>query len=584
MAPLNKTAFHFSQRSDLMDFLLELSTRISRTLDLESLMETIVDIISQVVPGTLVGILLYDEERRELRLRYGQGHREEHLRSLAIPLGQGLTGIAAKERKSVVAGDVRNHPGYLATVDAIRSEIAVPMEVGGKLVGVIDVQSTKLDAYGVYDERLLSLLASRIASAVENATLFEQAGRQNKMLQLLAEISTEIGSLLDLDALLERVAATLSDYIGYASFNLFMVDEPAGILRHRFSLRDGERVEFDNVPLGSGITGAAHRSRRIEKVADTARDSRFIETAPDVRSEIAVPLIVKDKVIAILDLESGQLNHFTSEHAQLLRLLAPQIAISVENATLYERISARERTMENDLEAARELQSFLLPRIPATARGLEIDARLQAARTISGDLYDLIELGDGSLLFAVGDVSGKGAAAALYGAMVSGLLRTLAPAISRPGAILKALNDALAARRVHARYVTITLAQWCPQKRVLRLANSGGVPPVVLKAGRLVDATVEGVPLGLLPSLDYDELEVPLEAGDLVLLFSDGIPDQTDPGEREFGMERISENLIRMRSRSVQQIAGGILDAVAAFANGAVVFDDQTLIVMRVSE
>ncbi|MCZ2153600.1 MAG: SpoIIE family protein phosphatase [Bryobacterales bacterium] len=584
MAPLNKTAFHFSQRSDLMDFLLELSTRISRTLDLESLMETIVDIISQVVPGTLVGILLYDEERRELRLRYGKGHREEHLRSLAIPLGQGLTGMAGKERKSVVVGDVRSHPNYLATVDAVRSEIAVPMEVGGKLVGVIDVQSTELDAYGAYDERLLSLLASRIASAVENATLFEQADRQNKMLQLLAEISTEIGSLLDLDALLERVAATLSDYIGYASFNLFLVDEHAELLRHRFSLRDGERVEFDNIPLDRGITGAAYRSRQLERVADTAQDSRFIETAPDVRSEIAVPLIVKDAVIAVLDLESEQLNHFTAEHTQLLRLLAPQLAISVENATLYERISARERTMENDLEAAKELQSFLLPRIPPRARGLEIDARLQAARTVSGDLYDLVDLDDGGLLFAVGDVSGKGAAAALYGAMVSGLLRTIAPAIGRPGAILKALNDALAARRVHARYVTMTLAQWRPEERILRLANSGGIPPLVLKGDRLVNAAVEGVPLGLLPALNYDELEIPLDPGDVVLLFSDGIPDQTNPGEQEFGITRVSENLVRLRRQSVQQIAGGILDAVAAFANGAVVFDDQTLIVMRVSE
>lgn len=584
MAPLNKTAFHFSQRSDLMDFLLELSTRISRTLDLESLMETIVDIISQVVPGTLVGILLYDEERRELRLRYGKGHREEHLRSLAIPLGQGLTGMAGKERKSVVVGDVRSHPNYLATVDAVRSEIAVPMEVGGKLVGVIDVQSTELDAYGAYDERLLSLLASRIASAVENATLFEQADRQNKMLQLLAEISTEIGSLLDLDALLERVAATLSDYIGYASFNLFLVDEHAALLRHRFSLRDGERVEFDNIPLDRGITGAAYRSRQLERVADTAQDSRFIETAPDVRSEIAVPLIVKDAVIAVLDLESEQLNHFTAEHTQLLRLLAPQLAISVENATLYERISARERTMENDLEAAKELQSFLLPRIPPRARGLEIDARLQAARTVSGDLYDLVDLDDGGLLFAVGDVSGKGAAAALYGAMVSGLLRTIAPAIGRPGAILKALNDALAARRVHARYVTMTLAQWRPEERILRLANSGGIPPLVLKGDRLVNATVEGVPLGLLPALNYDELEIPLDPGDVVLLFSDGIPDQTNPGEQEFGITRVAENLVRLRQQSVQQIAGGILDTVAAFANGAVVFDDQTLIVMRVSE
>lgn len=583
MAPLNKTAFHFSQRSDLMDFLLEVSSRISQTLDLESLMETIADIISKVVPGNLVGILLYDKESGGLRLRYGLGHRVDLLKNMLIPLGQGLTGIAAKERKSVVSGDVRSHPGYLATVDAVRSEIAVPMEASGNLVGVIDVQSTEPDAYGNYDEVLLQLLASRMAYAVENATLFERAERQNEMLQRLAEVSAEIGSLLDLDALLERVSATLYDYVGFAAFNLFLVDEAAGMLRHRFSLRHDERVKFDNIPLGRGVTGAAYESRQLERVADTAQDPRFIVTVPDVRSEVAIPLIVKDKVIAILDLESDQLNHFTWEHMQLLRLLAPQLAISVENATLYERISERERTMEMDLEAARELQNFLLPRIPSISRGLEIDARLEAARSISGDLYDFIELDGDKLLFAVGDVSGKGAAAALYGAMVSGLLRTMAPAIARPGAILKALNDALIPRRVHARYVTMMLAQWCPEEGILRLANSGGIPPLVLKKGQLFHVNVEGVPLGLLPGREYDELEVPLESGDLVLFFSDGIPDQTDWEETEFGTDRIAESLIRAQAHGVQEIADEILNAVASFAGGASVFDDRTLIVVRVA-
>ena len=238
--------------------------------------------------------------------------------------------------------------------------------------------------------------------------------------------------------------------------------------------------------------------------------------------------------------------------------------------------------MEMDLEAARELQNFLLPRIPSIARGLEIDARLEAARTISGDLYDFIELGGDNLLFAIGDVSGKGAAAALYGAMVSGLLRTMAPAISRPGAILKALNDALIPRRVHARYVTMMLAQWCPKEGVLRLANSGGLPPLVLKKGQLVDATVEGVPLGLLPGRDYDELEIPLESGDLVLFFGRH-SDQTDLEETEFGIDRIAQSFVKAQAHRVQEIADEILKAVADFAGGAVVFDDRTLIVVRVA-
>lgn len=583
MAPLNKTAFHFSQRSELLDFLLEVSSRISQTLDLDSLMDTIADIISKVVPGTLVAILLYDQECDELRLRYGLGHREEILRNLCIPLGEGITGMAAKERKAMVSGDVKSNPHYLAAVDAVRSEIAVPMEAGGKLVGVLDVQSTEADAYGEYDQLLMQLLASRIAYAVENALLFERAELQKEMLQRLADISAEIGSLLDLDALLERVSNELHDYVGFASFNIFLVDAANGVLRHRFSLRHDERVKFENIPLGRGITGAAFQSRQLERVSDTARDPRFIATHPDVRSEVAVPLIVKDTVIGILDLESDQLNHFTSEHVQLLRLLAPQLAISVENARLYEELSQREQTMEMDLEAARELQNFLLPRIPKSARGLEIDARLQAARTISGDLFDFIDLDSNDVLFAVGDVSGKGAAAALYGAMVSGLLRTLAPPIRRPGAVLKALNDALTPRRIYARYVTMMLAQWCPETKTLRMANSGGVPPLILKKDGLLEVPVEGVPLGLLANREYDEVEVLLESGDVVVLVSDGIPDQTNANDEDFGRDRIVERLRATQGQSADAVANDILNAVGAFAGGTPVFDDQTLIVLRVA-
>lgn len=582
MAQLNKTAFHFSQRTELLDFLLEVSSRISRTIELEPLLETISDIIGEVIPGTLIGILLYDEATKELRLYHGQGHREELLRNLTIPLGEGITGLAALERKAVVTGDVRSHPNYLAAVDAVRSEIAVPMEAGGKLVGVIDVQSTEPDAYTEYDQLLLQLLSSRIAFAVENARLFQEEERHSEMLERLAEISQQVGSLLGLDELLQKIARILYGYVAYASFNIFLVDEAQQVLRHRFSLRYDERVQFDNIPLGRGITGHAFRSRDVIRVGDTLRDPRFIVTHADIRSEVAVPLVVQDKVIGVLDLESEHLNHFTEHHERLLRLLAPQLAISVENARLYEELSQRERTMEADLEAARELQSFLIPRIPAAKHGLEMEARLSAARTISGDLYDYLELDNGRVLFAVGDVSGKGAAAALYGAMVSGLLRSLAPSLESPGRVLQALNQALAARRVQARYVTMMLALWDPHTRLLRLANSGGLPPLVVRADHIEDPSLEGVPLGLLPRIEYDEAEIALAGEDVVVFFSDGVTDQTNTADEDYGKERLAQVLLAHREDTASAIADAVLGDVGRFAAGSPVFDDQTLIVLRV--
>ena len=186
------------------------------------------------------------------------------------------------------------------------------------------------------------------------------------------------------------------------------------------------------MPLGKGITGAAAESREMVRVHDTAKDPRYIASHPDIRSEVAVPLVVRDRVVGVMDLESNRFGHFTEDHVRTLTLLAPQIASSVENARLYEELAARERRMEEDLQAARELQRVLLPDAAPEIEGLEAAVRLRPAREISGDIYDVFERGDGQTVIAFGDVSGKGAAAAFYGGLVSGLLRTMAPRRRRP--------------------------------------------------------------------------------------------------------------------------------------------------------
>ena len=166
--------------------------------------------------------------------------------------------------------------------------------------------------------------------------------------------------------------------------------------------------------------------------------------------------------------------------------------------------------------------------------------------------------------------------------MVSGLFRSLASRIRRPAAILKALNEALIARKVQARYVTMMLAHWSPEDRILRLSNSGGVPPLIVREGKVLDLSLEGVPIGLLPGREYDEVEVQLSPGDVVVFVSDGIPDQTDLHDEDFGRDRLAAVLVEHASATASEIADHILAEVENFAASATVFDDQTLIVLRV--
>ena len=433
MQVTRKSAVRFRERSELLDFLLEVTGVTGNTLDLDQLLSNVADIVKKVIPYDLFAILLYSERRQDLRIRYAVGHREELVRNVSIQLGEGITGAAAAQREPILVPDVRSDRRYLNALDAVRSELAVPMLARNMLVGVIDVQSTSEKAYSEYDRALLRLIASRVASSIDNARLYRRVERQNRTLRTLSRISHEFASILEIDELLGKIADTVRQLINYDAFSILLVDEQQKALRHRVSVRHDRRVNIDNVPLGKGITGAAAESREAVRVDDTLADPRYIASHPDIRSEVAVPLIVKDRVVGVMDLESDRVAYFTEDHVRTLSLLAPQIAASMENARLYEELARRQRRMEEDLKAARELQTWLLPTEPPELANLEVAIGLRPAREISGDIYDFSQHDDDHATVAFGDVSGKGAAAALYGSLMSGLLRTVARRRRTPG-------------------------------------------------------------------------------------------------------------------------------------------------------
>ncbi len=570
----------FRERAELLDFLLEVSSVIAQTLDLDELSAKVAEIVRRVLPFEYFALLLYNEKRRDLRVRYAVGHGEDFIRDLSIPLGEGVTGIAAAQRQPVLISDVRKEPRYVNSVDAVRTELAVPMTARGKLVGVIDLESTRVNAYSEYDRALLRLIAGRVAVVIDNARLYQRAERQYRTLKTLANISREFSSILDFNALLAKIISTMRELINYDAFSILWMDPEANALRHLFSIRYDKRVNIDNIPLGKGITGAAAESREVVRVHDTAKDPRYIASHPDIRSELAVPLIVQDRVVGVMDLESDRVGYFTDDHVRTLSLLAPQVASSVENARLYKQLADRQRVMDEDLKAARDLQRVLLPDAEPEIEGLEAAVRLRPARGISGDIYDILEQPGGQSIIAFGDVSGKGAAAALYGGLISGLLRILGRRTRRPAGLMIALNEALAERKVEARYVTLLVLAWDPSTRRFVMANAGALPPMICRKGEIQKVRVEGVPLGLLDSRQYEEVEFQAEPGDTLLLYSDGVSDHVKKDGQEYGRERLSHVLRAHCDKPAAEIARAVFRDLDKWNRTA--FDDQTLFAIQV--
>src|SRR4029077_14149875 len=251
------------------------------------------------------------------------------------------------------------------------------------------------------------------------------------------------------------------------------------------------------------------------------------------------PMIHKGKVIGVLDLESPQLNYFTADHVQTLSILAANLAVSLENARLYEQVARDEARLERDLQAAKRIQGALLRPPPSEDYGLDMVARYLSAREVCGDLYEFLRYGPQQLGIALGDVSGKGTAAALYGAVAIGIMRSLAPQKLQPAELLRQMNQIVGERRIEGRFMTICFATWQKGRSKLRVANAGQSQPVLYKEGRRGKGELPGFPLVMMEDVTYDEWCVTREPGDVLVFHSDGIAETSNSEGQFFGTERL---------------------------------------------
>jgi sigma-B regulation protein RsbU (phosphoserine phosphatase) len=249
---------------------------------------------------------------------------------------------------------------------------------------------------------------------------------------------------------------------------------------------------------------------------------------------------------------------------------------------LYEEIARQERRLERDLALARELQMRLLPQTLPKPANLELAAKFVPARAIGGDLYDFIPYSLSRLGIVIGDVSGKGAPAAIYAALVSGILRSHAPIEPGPAEMLSAVNLSLAERRIEAQFVSLIYAVWDDEHRTLLVANSGLPRPVYVHDGKndVIEAT--GLPLGLFDEADYDEFRFKMKPGDMFVFFSDGILDARNRKGEMFGRGRVEEIIAECGGTSADCVVESLFKAAAEHSAGVEAFDDQTVVAVKV--
>jgi len=462
-----------------LQFFMRLTDALNTTLDLQTLLNRTAELVRDVIPFRIFAILLLNDRSHDLRMRFQIGHTPQVART-RVPVGKGIVGQVAQTRHAVLLNDVTTDPNYISVNPEVKSELAVPLIAKNRLIGVMDLESEQAGFFRPEHLNILTLTASRIAQAIENARLYTRISRQAQTLEVLNEIATELASILELNPLLERVGQLLRRLIDYQMFSIMLLDQKGETLITRYAWRFGySHAPLRRIPVNSGLVGAAVREWRAINVPDVLQDPRYLPMNAETRSELIVPLFYKGRVIGVLDLEHTRVNFFNEEHERMLTALAAQVAIAIENARLYQAVRTQERQLEKDMAMAREVQLRLLPPGAPEHKNAEMAVRFLPARSIGGDLYDFIEYSGDRTAIMLGDVSGKAAPAALFAALVSGIMRSAAQQHPGPAEMLKNLNDALQERKLDSQYVVMVYAVWNDENRTLQVANSGAVQPIV---------------------------------------------------------------------------------------------------------
>jgi sigma-B regulation protein RsbU (phosphoserine phosphatase) len=561
--------------------LLGIVGEINAVLDPDQLLPTIARQLRSLVDYQMLDIFL-PERDGALVPAFVAGYAPE-MGGVRLRPGEGIVGSAADRREPLYVPDVSKDTRYVAVVPGVVSELAIPLLHGDRLVGVLNVEGSDPRAFTAEARTLLQVLAGHLAVAIANATLHRETRRYASHLATLHDIARETASILDLDQLLHRLADVVKRVVDYERFAILLLDEERGELVLRKSVSFGPRGDKTRIKLSEGLCGAAARTRETILVPDVRNDPRYLNWLPDTLSELVVPLVYQDRVVGVFDLESSALARFTEEHVKVLTPLASQVAVAIGNARLYEELTRRDERLNREMAIARRVQHGLFPEECPSGAGWEASAHFLPALELGGDLYDFYDMGEGLLGVAVGDVAGKGTAAALYGAFASGTVRARAFERHRPKDLLARVNRTLRRRGLEGFFCTLAYAVFDLKNRRLTLANSGLPYPLHYRAstGQTEPLALPGVPLGAFDGSAYEELTLELSPGDAFVFYTDGVVEASREGE-DYGIERLRAEVERHAGLRAGALGGRILADLDRFVSGAAPADDVTFVVVKV--
>jgi sigma-B regulation protein RsbU (phosphoserine phosphatase) len=402
--------------------------------------------------------------------------------------------------------------------------------------------------------------------------------RRVRELLLLQETAKKVNAILDLERLLDEIVGRVAEAFGCNRTAVLLKDDARDDLE-MIALRG-----FSNVHLkghrfkvgGEGIVGHVSATAKMRYAPDVRKDPYYVVSESTTLSEVDIPLISRGKLIGLFNAQSSTIDAFSPEQIELLCALADNIAIAIENARLFrqERLE-KEKALREQAEA-RQIQRALLPAQEPVITGYSIDGFCLQLNAVGGDWYDYMDLGEGFWGIALGDVCGKGMAAALLMSATRSLFRMAAEGLKSPSEALLRLNQALLKDLPNGRFVTLVYSILDTKRATVKIANGGHPYPIFVSQQTNIRElkSEKGFPLGLMTS-EYSEVGLTLQNGDRLLMYTDGAVEAENGGGEEYGTARLVKSL-----QKPGVSAQSVLTDVQEFASGGTLSDDATAIVL----
>jgi len=427
-------------------------------------------------------------------------------------------------------------------------------------------------------------------SSARNSTaeiLDSQFSTRTELLGLISKVGVTLLSSKGLDDTLSQVAALVFETVPAERCVIMLSDETeADGMKIMVARLRGKEERIEEVRISTTVMNEVMKNGKSVLTADAQHDPRYASQTMSllgIRSVLAVPLSVSDtEVFGIIYADSPtDKSTFTEEHLNILTTLASVASIRVENARLLEERFERER-MERELELAKEIQQSFQPSTPPVMDDYEFQGISFSCYEIGGDYYDFIAQHDGQTLIALGDVSGKGTAAALLMSSLHASIHAQVAAKTSLYEMVKSVNLYLAENTPSNRFITLFIAELDPNTGILNYINAGHNPPLVGRA----DGTVEqlasgGFPLGIMPMAEYEVGQLELQAGEALVIYSDGVSEAVNQKDEEFGMERLTEVIRKNLKASASGIRDKVESALSSFTQTTPANDDITLVIVK---